>query len=110
MKTVIEPPRQATIPVRGTDAVFPVHRIYCVGRNYAAHAIEMGHDPNAEPPFFFTKPADAVVQDGATIPFPAPPTICTTRPSWSLPSALAGRRSRPTTRFPMSLAMPPGTI
>ncbi|MGB3279286.1 MAG: fumarylacetoacetate hydrolase family protein [Pseudorhodobacter sp.] len=51
-------------------ARFPVRRIFCVGRNYAEHAREMGHDPNAEPPFFFTKPADAVVQSGATIPYP----------------------------------------
>ncbi len=47
-----------------------MHRVYCVGRNYADHAIEMGHDPDREPPFFFTKPADAIVQDGATIPYP----------------------------------------
>jgi fumarylpyruvate hydrolase len=53
--TVIPPPRMATLPVAGTDAVFPVHRVYCVGRNYAAHAVEMGHDPNQEPPFFFQK-------------------------------------------------------
>jgi len=51
---------QAVIPVAGTDAVFPVRRIYCIGRNYAAHAREMGSDPTREPPFFFQKPADAV--------------------------------------------------
>jgi fumarylpyruvate hydrolase len=50
--------------------VFPVRRIYCVGRNYAAHAREMGADPTREDPFFFCKPADAVVEDGATIPYP----------------------------------------
>ena len=54
-RTVIPPPKPATLPVAGTDAVFPVHRVYCVGRNYAAHAVEMGHDPNKEPPFFFQK-------------------------------------------------------
>ena len=51
-------------------ALFPVRRIYCVGRNYAEHAREMGHDPNAEPPFFFAKPADALVIDGAPVPYP----------------------------------------
>jgi fumarylpyruvate hydrolase len=49
---------------------FPVHRIYCVGRNYAEHAREMGMDPAREPPFFFTKPADAIVPDGADLPYP----------------------------------------
>jgi fumarylpyruvate hydrolase len=49
---------------------FPVHRIYCVGRNYAAHAREMGHDPDREDPFFFLKPADALTPSGATIPYP----------------------------------------
>ena len=48
---------------------FPVARVYCVGRNYAEHAIEMGHDPDREPPFFFVKPADAVVPPGR-LPFP----------------------------------------
>ncbi|KKB65263.1 5-carboxymethyl-2-hydroxymuconate isomerase [Robbsia andropogonis] len=61
MAYVIEPPVQAAVPVAGTDADFPVRRIYCVGRNYAAHAREMGHDPDREPPFFFGKPSDAVV-------------------------------------------------
>src|SRR5687767_10631624 len=51
---------QMTIPVVGNAAVFPVRRVYCIGRNYAAHAREMGSDPNREPPFFFQKPADAV--------------------------------------------------
>ncbi len=50
-----------TVPVAGTDAVFPVRHVYCVGRNYAEHAKEMGGDATKEPPFFFTKPADAVV-------------------------------------------------
>ncbi|AWK86072.1 fumarylacetoacetate hydrolase family protein [Azospirillum thermophilum] len=60
---------QPAVPVTG-GAPFPVRRIYCVGRNYAAHAREMGADPDREPPFFFTKPADAIVPDGATIPYP----------------------------------------
>ena len=59
-----------SLPVEGQALRFPVRRIFCVGRNYAEHAREMGHDPNAEPPFFFTKPADALVQSGATIPYP----------------------------------------
>lgn len=59
-----------TLPVAGGDAVVPVRRIYCVGRNYAAHAREMGHDPEREAPFFFMKPGDAVVPSGETLPFP----------------------------------------
>jgi len=60
----------AAVEVVG-GAPFPVRRIYCVGRNYAAHAREMGHDPDREPPFFFMKPADAVVPSGTTIPYPS---------------------------------------
>lgn len=59
-----------SLPVAGQSARFPVRRIFCVGRNYAEHAREMGHDPAEEPPFFFTKPADAVVESGATLPYP----------------------------------------
>ena len=59
-----------SLPVAESNQEFPVGRIYCVGRNYAEHAREMGHDPEREPPFFFMKPADAVVQNGATLPFP----------------------------------------
>jgi fumarylpyruvate hydrolase len=62
-------PHRPSVPVIGTHVAFPVHRIYCVGRNYAAHAREMGFDPDREPPFFFCKPADAVVEDGATLPY-----------------------------------------
>lgn len=57
------------VPIAGSDVYFPVHRIYCVGRNYAEHAREMGFDPNREPPFFFSKPADAIVANGSTIPY-----------------------------------------
>ena len=64
------PPIAATVEVAGSTARFPVHRIYCVGRNYAAHAREMGSDPEREPPFFFMKPADAVVPNGAAVPYP----------------------------------------
>jgi fumarylpyruvate hydrolase len=64
------PPAIAALPVRGSRALFPVHRIYCVGRNYAAHAVEMGHDPDKEPPFFFQKNPDNLVTSGE---FPYPP-------------------------------------
>jgi fumarylpyruvate hydrolase len=58
-----------TLPVVGSADRFPVRRIYCIGRNYAAHAREMGADER-DPPFFFLKPADAIVQNGATVPYP----------------------------------------
>ena len=61
---------QPALGLRGSDSLFPVRRIFCVGRNYAAHAREMGGDPEREPPFFFTKPADAVVSGGGPIPYP----------------------------------------
>ena len=64
------PPAETLIPVVGSEAQFPVRRIYCVGRNYAEHAREMGVDPNREPPFFFSKPRDAVVPGGGNMPFP----------------------------------------
>ena len=67
---VPRPPRPAA-PVQGEAGLFPVRRIYCVGRNYAAHAREMGANPDEEPPFFFTKPADAVVPSGSLIPYPS---------------------------------------
>jgi fumarylpyruvate hydrolase len=70
MDTVIPPPPLAYLPVSGTNAVFPVHRIYCVGRNYAAHAIEMGHDPTREEPFFFQKNPDNLVIEGGDFPYP----------------------------------------
>ncbi len=53
---VFEPLRTPSVPVVGDQRAFPVRRIFCVGRNYAAHAREMGKDPDREPPFFFTKP------------------------------------------------------
>ena len=59
-----------SVKIAGTGQRFPVHRIYCVGRNYAEHAREMGSDPKVEPPVFFTKPADAIVPSGAAIPYP----------------------------------------
>jgi fumarylpyruvate hydrolase len=70
MKFVFPPIEQVTLPVHGDDAAFPVHRIYCVGRNYAAHAIEMGHDPNKEAPFFFQKNPDNLLLEGRDFPYP----------------------------------------
>lgn len=67
---VINPPAVASVAVAGSEARFPVRRIFCVGRNYAAHAREMGRDPDREPPFFFTKPADAVVDDQQIVAYP----------------------------------------
>jgi fumarylpyruvate hydrolase len=67
---VFAAPAQVSVPVTG-GFEFPVRRVFCVGRNYAAHAREMGADPNREPPFFFTKPADALVTGGADTPYPS---------------------------------------
>jgi fumarylpyruvate hydrolase len=67
---LFDPPEVPSVPIRGRGERFPVRRIYCVGRNYAAHAREMGFDPDREPPFFFTKPADAIIGSDATIPYP----------------------------------------
>lgn len=70
MSHVVPAAPVVTLPVAGAEDVFPVRRIWCVGRNYAAHAREMGADPDREPPFFFQKPADAIVQNGDPIPYP----------------------------------------
>jgi fumarylpyruvate hydrolase len=67
---VFPPPPVPSLAVRGREGRFPVHRIYCVGRNYAAHAIEMGHDPDREPPFFFQKNADTLLAAGRDFPYP----------------------------------------
>ncbi len=67
---VIDPGRRPALPVLGRDASFPVHRVYCIGRNYADHAVEMGHDPDREPPFFFLKNPDNLDPSGS---FPYPP-------------------------------------
>jgi len=68
---VIPAPAMPSLPVTGTKARFPVRRIYCVGRNYAEHSREMGHDPTRELPFFFTKASDSLVQDGGVFPYPS---------------------------------------
>jgi fumarylpyruvate hydrolase len=70
MSFVIPPAPQVSLPVAGSTDRFPVRRIYCVGRNYAEHAKEMGHDPNKEPPFFFLKNPDNVLTSGE-LPYPA---------------------------------------
>jgi fumarylpyruvate hydrolase len=66
---VIEAPDRPSLPVRGSDERFPVRRVYCIGRNYAAHAVEMGHDPDREPPFFFQKNPDDLDPSGE-FPYP----------------------------------------
>lgn len=67
---VLPAPAPVTLPVHGTQARFPVRRVYCVGRNYADHAREMGHDPDREAPFFFMKAADNLLPDGQDFPYP----------------------------------------
>jgi fumarylpyruvate hydrolase len=67
---VLSPSPVAALPIQGSDQLFPVRRIFCVGRNYAEHAIEMGSDPTRELPFYFAKPADALVVNGADMPYP----------------------------------------
>ena len=69
MDYIFKPASQVSLPIRGTDTQFPVRRIYCIGRNYADHAIEMGHDPNREAPFFFQKNAQNIDISG-TFPYP----------------------------------------
>lgn len=68
---IFEPAPTPTLAVEGTEALFPVHRIYCVGRNFADHAVEMGHDPNKEPPFFFQKNPDNLIPMGKDFPYPS---------------------------------------
>jgi fumarylpyruvate hydrolase len=73
MKYAVSPAPVYSLPIAGSEEQFPVNRIFCVGRNYAAHAREMGKDPDREPPFFFMKPANATVvagNDEVTIPYP----------------------------------------
>lgn len=67
---MVTPVPMPAVAVAGTDRLFPVRRIFCVARNYAEHAREMGMDPAREPPFFFSKPADAIVASGHDVPFP----------------------------------------
>lgn len=69
--TVFPPPSAKLIPVTGIEERFPVRRVYCVGRNYAAHAVEMGHDPDREAPFFFQKNPDNLLLPGLSFPYPS---------------------------------------
>ena len=71
MSLVFDRPEGATLAVRGMDARFPVGEIFCVGRNYADHAIEMGGDPDREPPFFFIKPGFSILPQDADMIYPA---------------------------------------
>ncbi len=71
MAYVIAPEPIPALPVLGTADLFPVNRIFCVGRNYADHAREMGHDPEREPPFFFLKPGHALLPEGRDFPYPS---------------------------------------
>ena len=73
MKLALEAPALRTLAIAGRDERFPVNRVFCVGRNYAAHAREMGKDPDRDPPFFFMKPAGAVVDAAAPAGVPYPP-------------------------------------
>lgn len=70
MAFVVPAPSISTVPVKDTEDTFPVRRVFCVGRNYVAHAHEMGGNPDLEPPFFFMKPADALVPGGGEVPYP----------------------------------------
>ncbi|HXE76921.1 MAG TPA: fumarylacetoacetate hydrolase family protein [Rhodanobacter sp.] len=70
MTYAFTPPTIPSLPIQGSDQRYPVHRIFCIGRNYAEHAREMGATPEAGTPMFFCKPADAIVSDGADTPYP----------------------------------------
>ena len=97
------------LPIVGSSEMFPVRRIYCIGRNYAAHAREMGSDPNREPPFFFQKPSDAIqyVAPGTTADHPYPPLTKNYHYEIELVAALtaAAATSRRPTRWTSSTAM-----
>jgi fumarylpyruvate hydrolase len=82
------PPAPPSVAVAGTERRFAVHRIYCIGRNYAEHVREMGAEPGRAPPLFFTKPNDAVVANGAAIPYP--PATANLHHEIELVVALAG--------------------
>jgi fumarylpyruvate hydrolase len=70
LAAAIKAPEQVTLPIAGTDEYFPVRRIHCIGRNYVAHVREMGGNEDRDPPLFFQKPGDSVIQDGGTVPYP----------------------------------------
>lgn len=87
MRYVFPPAPPVSVPVTGSDARFPVRRVYCVGQNYADHAAEMGAD-GRNPPFFFSKPSDALVPGGGDVPFP--PATSNLQHEVELVVALAG--------------------
>jgi fumarylpyruvate hydrolase len=105
MNYVFPPPPQVSVPVVGGSSVFPVRRVYCVGRNYAEHAAEMGAD-RREPPFFFSKPADALVPGGGEVAYP--PATDNLQHEVELVVALAcgRRRHPPARRWRASMATP----
>jgi fumarylpyruvate hydrolase len=70
MNAVFDIPAPPGVPVANSTSLFKVRRIFCVGRNYAAHAREMGKDPDRDPPFFFTKFAETIMPNGAELPYP----------------------------------------
>lgn len=70
MEYVFAPGKLPVVPLYGSAQIYPVHRIYCVGRNYSDHVKEMGGDPKSEPPVFFSKPADAIVIDNQSVAYP----------------------------------------
>lgn len=70
MTYIIPPPHVSSLPIIGSDQRFPIRRVFCIGRNYAEHAREMGSSVDTSAPMFFCKPADAVVSDGADVPYP----------------------------------------
>jgi fumarylpyruvate hydrolase len=92
MLSVLPKPPRPALSVVGTERMFLVRRIYCIGRNYAAHAREMGHDPDREPPFFFMKPADALlpVPAGETAELPYPPKTASYHYEVEMVVALSG--------------------
>ncbi len=100
---VFQPVEAPSLPVRGSALRFPVHRIYCIGRNYEAHAVEMGHDPSKEPPFFFQKNPTTSSAAGTSL-IPRKPRTSITRSRWSPRCRRAGRTSPSPTRSAMSSA------
>lgn len=70
MRALFDIPPAPVVPVAGESAAYPVHRIFCVGRNYAEHAREMGYEVDREAPFYFTKPAPSLVASGSQVPYP----------------------------------------
>src|ERR1700740_700242 len=102
MSYAFDPLAPPSVAIAGEVGRFPVRRIFCVGRNYAEHAREMGKDPDREPPFFFTKPADAVVDSGRIVPYP--PETSDFQYEIELVVAIGGRRPLPASNVPKGAA------